>query len=214
LSLAAALKEETALRERRCIVTGQTREEARLIRFVVGPDDTIVPDLAAKLPGRGIWVSADRATLAKAQFARPAKQKVKVPADLADTVERLIVRRMQDDLGLAKRAGVLVSGFDTVVDMIANAAVLVEAADGAADGRRKLLGAARSRGSDPKLIDCLTSEEISVALGRENVIHAALKSGQLAERLIFEAGRLSGFRTGAGFLASTHAGSNPAHEGT
>jgi hypothetical protein len=208
MSLAAATKQETAMRERRCIVTGRTRQEAHLIRFVVGPDDTIVPDLAAKLPGRGIWVTAERGALAKAQFAKPAKRKVKVPDGLADTVEKLIVRRMQDDLGLAKRAGVLVSGFDTVADMIANAAVLVEAADGAADGRRKLLGAARSRGGDPVVVDCLTSEEIGVALGRENVIHAALKSGQLAERLIFEAGRLSGFR------ASNHAGSNPAHEGT
>ena len=205
MSLAAATKEEATLRERRCIVTGETREEARLIRFVVGPDDTIVPDLAARLPGRGIWVTAERAALAKAPFAKAAKRKVKVPEDLAGHVERLIVKRMQDDLGLAKRSGLLVSGFDSVMEAIDRVAVLVEASDGAADGRRKLLGAARARGADPKLIDALTAAEISVALGRENVIHAALKSGQLAERLVFEAGRLSALRT--------EAGSNPAHEG-
>ncbi|HTQ13115.1 MAG TPA: RNA-binding protein [Rhizomicrobium sp.] len=201
MSLAAAQREETAMRERRCIVTGETQPEARLIRFVVGPDDTIVPDLAAKLPGRGIWVSATRAALAKAAFARAAKRKVKAPEGLADHVERLIVRRMQDDLGLARRAGALVCGFDSVAEAIARAAVLIEASDGAADGRRKLLALARSGGREPAVLDCLTSGEISVALGRENVIHAALSPGQLAERLIFEAGRLSGFRT---------AGSTPA----
>ncbi|HEY1629733.1 MAG TPA: RNA-binding protein [Rhizomicrobium sp.] len=211
MSLAAATKQEATLRERRCIVTGQTREEARLIRFVVGPDDAIVPDLAARLPGRGIWVTAERAALAKAPFAKAAKRKVKVQDDLADHVERLIVKRMQDDLGLAKRSGLVVSGFDSVVEAIDRVAVLVEASDGAEDGRRKLLGAARSRNADPKVIDGLSSAEISVALGRENVIHAALKSGQLAERLVFEAGRLSGFRTQSGFR--TMAGPNPAHEG-
>ncbi|MGH6869886.1 MAG: RNA-binding protein [Rhizomicrobium sp.] len=186
------------MRERRCIVTGETREEARLIRFVVGPDGAIVPDLAAKLPGRGIWVTADPAFLAKAPFAKAAKQKVTVPPGLAAHVEALIVRRMQDDLGLAKRSGILVSGFDSVAAAIAGAKVLVEASDGAADGRRKLLGLARAAGAAPVVIDCLSNAELSVALGRENVIHAALKSGQLAERLIFEAGRLSGFRTEGG----------------
>ncbi|HEY2070425.1 MAG TPA: RNA-binding protein [Rhizomicrobium sp.] len=209
MSLAAAQKEETAMRERRCIVTGETRGEARLIRFVVGPDGMIVPDLAAKLPGRGIWVTADRAMLGKAAFAKAAKQKVSVPADLADRVESLIVRRMMDDLGMAKRSGALVSGFDNVIRALEAArppAVLIEARDGAADGRRKIANLAAARNAEPAVIDALSSGEISVALGRENVIHAALTSGQLAERLIFEAGRLAGFRTG-------QAGPTPAPEG-
>lgn len=210
MSLAAATREQNTLRERRCIVTGETCAEARLIRFVVGPDDAIVADLAAKLPGRGIWVTAERALIAKAPFAKAAKQKVKVPSDLADHVERLIVRRMQDDLGLARRSGAVVTGFDSVAEMLQSAhtpAVLIEARDGAADGRRKLCNLARAKGLEPALLDCLDNAELSVALGRENVIHAALKSGQLAQRLIFEAGRLSGFRPAA------LAGSNPAHEG-
>lgn len=214
MSLAAATREETAMRERRCIVTGETRNEARLIRFVVGPDDEIVPDLAAKLPGRGIWVTAERAMLARAAFAKAAKKKVKVAGDLADRVEALIVKRMQDDMGLAKRSGTLVSGFDTVAEALKSAhppALLMEAADGAADGRRKLEGLARAR--EAEIVDCLTNAEMSVALGRENVIHAALKSGQLAERLIFEAGRLSGFRTPVKSAEKTLAGPNPAHEG-
>jgi predicted RNA-binding protein YlxR (DUF448 family) len=212
VSLAAAIRNEDAMRERRCIVTGETRGEARLIRFVVGPDDTIVPDLAARLPGRGIWVTAERAMLEKAPFAKAAKKKVSVPIGLADTVEKLIARRMMDDLGLARRSGAAVAGFDSVVRALEGPrppVVLVEASDGAMDGRRKLANLAAARGLRPAVVDGLSSAELSVALGRENVIHAALTSGQLAERLIFEAGRLSGFR----IALKDRAGSNPAHEG-
>ncbi len=224
MSLAAATRQEDAmrerldpgasrLRERRCIVTGQTHEETHLIRFVVGPEDVVYPDLAAKLPGRGMWVTAERQVLEKAQFSKAAQKKVSAPKDLADTVERLIARSMTDDLGLARRSGMLVAGFDNVARALDSAhppSLLLEAADGAADGRRKLANMAAARGLKPSLIDCLSCEEMSVALGRENVIHAALKSGQLAERLIFEAGRLSGFRP----ASKDRAGSNPAHEGT
>ncbi len=118
---------------------------------------------------------------------------------------------MTDDLGMARRSGALVCGFDNVVRELDSAkapAALVEASDGAADGRRKLVGAAKSRGLNPALIEVLSCAEISLALGRENVIHAALKSGPLAERLIFEAGRLSGFRS-----EKRNVGSTPTHEG-
>jgi uncharacterized protein len=212
----AAEDEDETMRERKCIVTGELRDETRLVRFVVGPDGDAVLDLAAKLPGRGMWVSADRESLEKAvarnPFSKAAKTKVKVAADLVDRVERLIARRMLDDLGLARRSGALVTGFDNVsraLDEAKPPVALVEASDGAADGRRKLANLAASKGLRPALIDSLTCEELSVALGRENVIHAALKSGQLAERLIFEAGRLSGFRP----ASKARAGSNPAHEG-
>jgi uncharacterized protein len=211
VSLAAAMREDEAMRERKCIVTGETREEARLIRFVIGPDDMVVADLAAKLPGRGIWVTAERAILEKAAFSKAAKKKVTAPEGLADLVEGLIARRMTDDLGLARRSGMLTAGFDSVARAIDSAhppSVLIEASDGAADGRRKLTNMAAARGRNLAVIDCLSSAEISVALGRENVIHAALKSGQLAERLIFEAGRLSGFRP----APKDPAGSNPAND--
>lgn len=202
-------------RERRCIVTGEVREEARLIRFVVSPDGRVTPDVAAKLPGRGMWVSAERELLeraiAKNHFSKAAKVNVTAPADLADLVERQIVQRMLGDLGMARRSGALVAGFDNVVRALEGRqppSLLVEASDGAADGRRKLVGIALAKGAKPAILDCLSSAELSLALGRENVIHAALKAGPLAERLIFEAARLSGFRP----LKNADAGSSPARE--
>jgi uncharacterized protein len=189
-------------RDRRCIVTGAVRDDGHLIRFVVSPDGEIVPDIAAKLPGRGIWVSADRATLeraiAKNHFAKAVKANVKVSPDLPALLEKQLAQRMLNDLGLARRSGALVLGFDNVARALENSAqppVLIEAADGAADGKRKIYAVAHARGAKPAVIDCLTKAELSLALGKENVIHAALKAGALAERLIFEAVRLSGFRT-------------------
>lgn len=211
-----AIREKSeAMRERRCIVTGEVRDEAHLIRFAVSPDGEIVPDVAAKLPGRGIWITADRAVLeraiAKNLFAKAAKANVKVSPALADLVEKQIVQRMLGDLGLAKRSGALILGFDNVTRALQESGpspVLIEAADGSADGKRKLYAVAHARGIKPAVVDGLSAAEMSLALGKENVIHAALKAGALAERLIFEAGRLSGFRSG-----KTDAGSTPAHEG-
>lgn len=227
MSAAAAIRDQDENhdgRERRCIVTGQVRPEACLIRFVAGPEGEIVPDIAAKLPGRGLWVSADRQTLEKAaaknHFARAAKASLKIPADLVSRVEALLVRRMADDLGLARRSGALVTGFDKIAKAFAAKSppkLLVEAADGAADGRRKLLGVASMHGFTPKVLDCLNSAELSLALGRENVVHAALKSGQLADRLVMNAGRLAGLRTPGPANGSTNtgkAGPTPAPKGT
>jgi formate-dependent nitrite reductase cytochrome c552 subunit len=146
-----------------------------------------------------MWVRAERKAIdtavAKNLFAKAAKADVKATADLADRVERLLVARMQGDLGLARRASQAVLGFDNVLRaMEGPVAVLVEARDGAADGRRKLAQAAYARGLKIQMIEALDGAELSLALGRENVIHAALKPGRLAQRLIFDATRLSGFR--------------------
>src|SRR3954451_13743567 len=107
-----------ASRERRDIVSGDVMDEDRLIRFAAAPDGAVVPDLARKLPGRGLWVAADRASVAtaakKGLFARAAKAQIKAPADLADQVERLLKSRLLSGLGLAKRAGDLTSGFEKV----------------------------------------------------------------------------------------------------
>jgi len=210
---AAARREDDAMRERRCIVSGEVLSEAELVRFAADPDGNIVPDIAASLPGRGMWVGASRDAVTKAAaknlFAKSAKAKVKATADLADRVERLLVARMQADLGLARRAGQAVFGFDNVMrelDGRTAPCVLIEASDGAADGKRKLAGSLRARGLKTLTIEALTSAELSLALGRENVIHAAVKPGRLAERLIFDAGRLGGFRTAlpaAGPVGST-----------
>lgn len=189
----------SGVRERTCIVTRAVLPENRLVRFVVDPQGSVVPDVAAKLPGRGMWVSASRDTLeqavAKGHFSRAAKAPVAVTFDIVNRVETLLVERMCGDLGLARRAGQLVVGFDNVARALAGAhrpAVLVEASDGADDGRRKLL--AMGKAGALAVIDCLSCAEMSLALGRENVVHAALKSGRLSERLAVDAGRLGGFR--------------------
>jgi predicted RNA-binding protein YlxR (DUF448 family) len=193
---------EDELRERRCIVTGEALPESKLIRFVADPDGEIVPDVAAVLPGRGIWVSASRNLLeraiAKNHFARAAKANVRAPTELVARTEAQLVSRRAGELGMAPPSNLIALGFDNVVRALEGAvapAALVEASDGAADGRRKLAGIVKSRGLELDVISVLSSAEMSLALGRENVIHAALKPGRLAERLIFQAGRLEGIRT-------------------
>jgi len=205
MSLAVATKEgDEAMRERRCIVSGEVLPEGKIIRFVVAPDGAITPDLAARLPGRGIWVGATRATLTAAAsknlFAKAARANVRVGDDLAARVEALLVERMQFDLGMARRAGQIFLGFDTVLRALQSdtpPALMLEASDGAEDGKRKLFAAGHARGLKIQTVECLTSAELSVAVGRENVIHAALKSGRLQERLSLDAERLSGLRAAA-----------------
>lgn len=181
---------------RRCIVTGEVCERSRLVRFVVAPDGAVVPDVAGDLPGRGIWVSASREVIEKAcakrLFARAARREVAVAADLAERTETLLARRCLDLLGLARRAGVAVTGFEKVRALLRaeRAAALIAASDGAADGRAKL----RRLTGDLPLVESFTGTELSLALGRENVVHAALASGRLAERFVMEAGRLARFR--------------------
>lgn len=199
--LAATSDNESALRERRCIASGEVLPEGNLVRFVVSPDGEVVPDLDGKLPGRGIWLSADRKAFAKAlaknDFSKAAKAKVTVAPDLADHVERLLVARMQSDLGLARRAGLLEAGFDQVVralDGKVPPTVFLQAADAAEDGRRKIVAALRSRELEGETIGLLTRDELSLALGRENVVHAAVRPSALADRLILNAKRLAGLR--------------------
>jgi predicted RNA-binding protein YlxR (DUF448 family) len=201
-ALAIAEDDGDDMRERRCVVRGEVLSEDRLIRFAVSPDGEAVPDIAAVLPGRGIWVSADRASIdtavKKNLFAKSAKAPVKAAPDLASRVEALLVARMQADLGMARRSGQIVTGFDQVLREIQSPvppALILEAGDGSADGKRKLFAAHHARGLKIQTVECLSSTEISLAVGRENVIHAALKSGRLQERLSFDAKRLSGFRS-------------------
>ncbi len=178
-------------------MSGQAADPATLIRFVVGPESTIYPDLAGKLPGRGIWLTANRATvqtaLKKRAFARAAKQPVTVSAEMPDLLEGLLVRQCLDLLGLARRASQAVAGFEKVKQWLGagRVGVLLQAADGAADGRRKLANLA----GDAPLVTLFSGAELSLALGRGNVIHAALAPGRLAERFLAEVARLRGFRS-------------------
>lgn len=175
-------------------------EEARLIRFVIGPDETVVPDLARKLPGRGMWVEASRASVdaaaAKNLFSRSAKTRLKAQPDLSDLVERLLVRRCLDQLGLARREGVIISGFEKALAAVRSgkAAWLIEASDGSQDGRGKLIAAARRQSPEPQVCGAFSAEELSLALGLENVIHSILPAGRLAGRWTEEVRKLAGFR--------------------
>ena len=186
-------------RERRDIVTGEVRDEAGLIRFVAGPDGAVVPDLARKLPGRGLWVAADRASVEtaakKGLFSRAAKAKLHADPGLADQVEILLRRRLLSGLGLARRAGDLTSGFEKVSAAITagRAAWLVEASDGAADGRRKLRALVRKQSRPPGVAGVFSSTELGLALGLENVIHTAFLAGRTADRWAQDVHRLSGF---------------------
>jgi hypothetical protein len=181
---------------RRCIVTGETRPRYELVRFVADPEGRILPDPAGKLPGRGLWLTARRdivaLAVAKRLFARAARAGVTVDDGLADRVERLLAARCCEVLGLARRAGQAVTGFVKVRTLAAGngAAVLVEAADGGGDSRGKLEALAPRA----PVVDLLTCAELSAALGREHVVHAALMPGRLASTFIAETARLAGFR--------------------
>jgi len=188
-------------RERRDVVSGEVMPEARLIRFVSGPDGAVVPDLARKLPGRGVWVEASRESVAAAVkrngFARSAKAPLKPQADLPELVDRLLARRCLEQLGLARKEGALISGFEKTASAIGSgkAAWWIEASDGATDGRRKLF-AARAKSPNPELPVCgaFTAEELGVSTGGETVIHVALLAGRRAGRWTEEVRRLAGFR--------------------
>lgn len=182
--------------ERRCLATGESRPREDLLRFVVAPDGRLVPDIGNELPGRGLWLTPTAEALARATarkaFQRAARAPVQVADDLAAQVERLLARRCLDLLGLARRAGQLVTGFEKVQDLLRRepVAALVAASDGGTDGRRKL----RRLAPDAPLVALFDRAELSLAIGRENVVHAALKPGGLARKFLREAARLSGFR--------------------
>jgi len=181
--------------ERKCIATGEVQPKHGLIRFVVGPEGQVVADILGKLPGRGMWVSADKDALqtavSKGVFSRAAKQKVSVPETLVADVEAQLVRRVVDLISLARKGGDAVAGYEKVKDWLIKdyAEVLIQSADGSERGKSKL-----STPYGGVFIGWLTSEELGLAFGRQTVIHAALASGGLASRIVEEAQRLKGVR--------------------
>lgn len=190
--------------ERRCIATGESGPASGLIRFVVGPEGVVVPDIAGKLPGRGIWVSADPAALELAErkrlFSRAARAPVTVPSGLAAMVEAQLARRLVDLVSLARKGGQAVAGYEKVRERLVqgDAAVLLQAHDGSPRGRAKLRPP-----EDGALVTCLSAQELGMAFGREHVIHAALSAGGLAARVVEEAARLAMMR---GRFGETSAG--------
>lgn len=191
--------------ERRCAASGESFDKSALIRFVRSPDGMVVPDISGKLPGRGVWVSADRFSVDKAvkikAFARGFKTKVTVPDDLADMIETQLASRVLGMIAMALKSGVIVMGFDQVKGAARSEplALRIEASDGSADGRGKIrvLTRAISRELElpiPPVIGCFTATQLGEALGRESLVHAAIKPGKLAASLKQAATRLSGFR--------------------
>ena len=160
-----------------------------------GPDGLVVPDLAEKLPGRGIWVVADRAAIdkaaAKGLFSRAAKATVKAPEGLADLVEAGVARRLVELVSLARKSGRAVAGFEKVKGWLAEgrAKVLLQASDGSERGKGKLWTPTGGR-----WFGCLTASELGLSFGRDHVIHGALAAGGLTDKVILEAGRLTGLR--------------------
>ncbi|MBI3439242.1 MAG: RNA-binding protein [Proteobacteria bacterium] len=191
----------SAARERRCVVSGEVLPEAQLIRFALGPDDVLVPDVAAKLPGRGAWVRANRSSVEHAtkknDFAHALKANAKAPDGLAALTETLLARRCLDLLGLARRAGAIAFGATQVEQAIRAKPLqlLIEASDGAEEGREKLMALHIGLwGTPPPAAGCFSAADLGVALGRERVIHACLLQERLAVALATDIGRLAGFR--------------------
>ncbi len=168
-------------RSRLCLATREVKPIEDLMRYVVGPDGTIVPDIARKLPGRGAWISANRAALDYAierrLFARAFHGKGMVDLKLPDLVERLLLKSALDALSMANKAGQVVTGYEKVKAAFATGkvSVLLDAKDAASDGTRKLTAALESGNFDePARIKLFSGEQLDLALGRPNVVHAAL----------------------------------------
>jgi len=182
---------------RQCIASGETHPVGEMIRFVVGPDDEIVADVAGRLPGRGLWLSAKRDMIetaaAKRLFSKAAHRPVRIPDDLADTVSELLKRRCLDTLGLARRAGLTAVGADQVRTQAAagQTAVLVEAADGSKGERDKMVASVRGA----PVVDVFDRHELGAAVGRDEVVHVGLAKGGLTAVFLAEAARYDGVRS-------------------
>jgi predicted RNA-binding protein YlxR (DUF448 family) len=190
--------------ERFCVATGEVKPVEEMIRFVVGPNGEAVPDLKRRLPGRGIWITATRDALktaiARKAFARGFKRDVRVSGDLLATTERLLEQAALDALAITHKAGKVAIGFAKAEAALAHdrVAALVHASQAAADGRRKLATALRRRedGGQVPEIEAFTSMQLDLALGRSNVIHAALLAGPESDTFLARTARLDRFRAG------------------
>lgn len=189
---------------RRCALTRARLPKQDLIRFVLAPSGEIVPDLKQRLPGRGVWIAADRGHVAEAAkrnvFARALKAPAKVPADFPDLVDRLLVDAALGALALANKAGEAVFGMAKIEEALAKGkvAALIHASDAAEDGCRKLDGKFRAstKGGNPAPIRIFSADELGLASGKTNVIHAALIQGGAAAKFLASASRAERYRKG------------------
>ena len=181
--------------ERKCIATGQVLSKSQLVRFVLGPNSVIYPDTEDKLPGRGIWVKADRSAIMQAQkgqlFSRAAKQSAECLENLAEQVENLVANQIIKLIGLSRKSGQCVCGYEKVKDWLKKdiAKVLIQSSDGSNREKSRLRTPA-----DGQFIGWLSSKELGKVFGRENITHCALASGGLTQRIVEDAQRLKGLR--------------------
>jgi predicted RNA-binding protein YlxR (DUF448 family) len=193
--------------ERLCAVTRQSLDPSKLIRFVLSPEGTVVPDLERRLPGRGVWIGCDRTLVEKAvkanTFTKSFKAPARAPADLAERLDALMVKRLAGTLSLANKAGSAVCGFEKVSAALDKGpvAVVLHGAEASLDGRskidRKFKAIQGSRGVSAPIVDVLTIDQMSLAIGRGSVVHAALTPGGLSDRFLEEAERLTRYRSSA-----------------
>jgi len=192
-------------KERRCIASGASKDTADMIRFVLSPDGIAVPDIAQKLPGRGVWCTATREDIQMARknggFARGFKSKTSVPDDMDELIEKLLVRRILGLIAMAKKSGRIFIGFDQVKAAAGQGDIAwrIEASDGAQDGRGKIRTLSKAVAKElerpvPKVLGCFSSEQLANAIGRDTAIHLALPHGPMAKAFKQEAKTLSGFR--------------------
>lgn len=196
---------------RRCVVTRARQPKEAMLRFVLSPERVLVPDLAGRLPGRGMWLSAkadvlERA-LARGAFAKAARGPVHAPPDLRAMIEAGLRHRIRDLLGFARRAGQAVCGFHAVREWLqaGRAGMLVEASDGSAAERARLLGGREVRVTAP-----LPAAELGAVFGRDHVVHAAVATGRLAEAIGMEASRLAGLAAGGAVGTDASRAARPA----
>jgi uncharacterized protein len=192
--------------ERFCAATDTVRPVADMIRFVVSPDGIAVADLKRRLPGRGIWITATRQALHTAitrkVFGRGFKRDVRLAPDMIEATERLLEQGALAALAIAHKAGKVAIGFAKTEAALGRGRIvaLVHAAEAAADGARKLDAAMRRRldldAGEIAVINTFTSAQLDLALGRSNVIHAALLAGRESDTFMARAGLLDRFRTG------------------
>jgi uncharacterized protein len=192
--------------ERSCALTRKVMPVDALIRFVLGPDGAVVPDVKRKLPGRGLWITATSAAVSEAVrrnvFARGFKRQVRAAPELAAEAERLLERAALDALAIAGKAGLVVTGAAKVADALAGDDVLalIHAADAAADGRRKLDALLQrktpEKSRETVIVETFSGDQLDLALNRPNVVHAALLAGPGSETFLARVRRLERFRTG------------------
>ncbi len=185
---------------RLCAVTRERHLQSEMVRFARASDGTVTPDIAARLPGRGVWLTASTETLAEATakniFSRGFKAQSHIPDGLADLIETLLIKRLQGVLGMAKRAGAIILGYDQVRNVLRKRApgIVLFASDGAEDGRNKVYFLAKAIYEHVTVSGGLTSTELGMAFGRPNVVHGLIENGAFAKRWSVDYQRLQGFR--------------------